>query len=168
MKKSLLTLATIGLLLASCGGKNETTPTEEPTKTETTTTADVPTETAEFTLNAGDDMKYDLTEMKVKAGQKVKVTLHHTGKSAKAAMGHNFVLLTQDIDFLKFAEAAIAAADNEYIPKNLEADIIAHTKLIGGGETAEVEFTAPEKGTYSFLCSFPGHAAMMNGKFIVE
>lgn len=168
MKKTIFTLATIGLLLASCNGKTEEKAPEQPAQTEETTTADVPTETAEFTLNAGDDMKYDLSEMKVKAGQKVKVTLHHTGKSAKTAMGHNFVLLTQDIDFLKFAEAAIAAADNEYIPKKLEADIIAHTKLIGGGETAEIEFTAPEKGTYQFLCSFPGHAAMMNGKFIVE
>ncbi len=167
MKKSLLTLFAVGMILVACNGNKTEAPADTQEKTEAPV-ADVPTETAEFTLNAGDDMKYDVTEMKVKAGQKVKVTLHHTGKSDKTAMGHNFVLLTQDIDFLKFAEAAIAAADNEYIPKNLEADIIAHTKLIGGGETTEIEFTAPEKGTYQYLCSFPGHAAMMNGKFIVE
>ena len=40
--------------------------------------------------------------------------------------------------------------------------------MIGGGETDVIEFPAPEKGTYEFLCSFPGHYGMMKGKFIVE
>ncbi|HBX64839.1 MAG TPA: azurin, partial [Balneolaceae bacterium] len=26
----------------------------------------------------------------------------------------------------------------------------------------------PEAGTYDFICSFPGHYALMKGKFIVE
>jgi azurin len=31
-----------------------------------------------------------------------------------------------------------------------------------------IEFIAPEKGTYDYICSFPGHFAMMKGKLIVE
>jgi azurin len=40
--------------------------------------------------------------------------------------------------------------------------------LIGGGESTTIEFEAPEKGEYTFLCTFPGHFGLMNGKFIVE
>ena len=32
-----------------------------------------------ITINAGDDMMYDLAEIKVKEGQTVKLTLNHTG-----------------------------------------------------------------------------------------
>ena len=62
---------------------------------------------------------------------------------------------------------ALEAKDNDYIPKD-GADIIVHTKLIGGGESDSIEFVAPAKGSYSFLCSFPGHAMSMNGTLIVE
>ncbi len=68
----------------------------------------------------------------------------------------------------EFAMEAIDAKDNDYIPASREGDVIAHTTTIGGGETAEVEFTAPAAGVYTFLCSFPGHSALMNGRFIVE
>jgi len=56
---------------------------------------------------------------------------------------------------------------NDYIPKDTQ-DVIVHTKIIGGGETTTIEFDAPAVGTYDFICSFPAHFAMMNGKFIVE
>ena len=55
------------------------------------------------------------------------------------------------------------------VPANWKGkDIIAHTDLIGGGESATVEFTVTEAGTYDFLCSFPGHSAIMKGKLIAE
>jgi azurin len=37
----------------------------------------------------------------------------------------------------------------------MEGDVIAHTQKPFGGETTDIEFTAPAKGTYDFLCSFP-------------
>ena len=33
--------------------------------------------------------------------------------------------------------------------------------MLGGGESA------PEPGTYIFICSFPGHYQLMMGEFIV-
>jgi azurin len=66
-----------------------------------------------------------------------------------------------------FATSALQAKANEYIPEGTE-DVIAHTALIGGGEETTIEFTAPAAGEYTFICSFPGHYALMNGKFIVE
>ncbi len=119
-------------------------------------------------IKGTDAMQFDLKEIKVKAGQKIKLTLTHSGKLAKAAMGHNFVLLKQGVDVAAFGGKAAAARETEYIPKSEAANIIAHTKLVGGGESDTIEFTAPKKGTYTFICSFPGHYALMKGNFIVE
>ncbi len=122
-------------------------------------------EVVKINLGSNDAMKFDKTEIKVKEGQKITLTLTHTGKMSKDLMGHNFVLLKKGTDLAKFAEAAMAAKDNNYIPNE---GVIAHTGIIGGGETTTVTFIAPAKGTYDFICSFPGHYGIMNGKFIVE
>lgn len=116
-------------------------------------------------INSNDQMRFDKSEIRVKAGEKIKLTLNHTGKLPKTAMGHNFVLLEKGVDMADFAMKAMNAKDREYIPAK---GVIAHTQLIGGGESTTIEFTAPAKGTYEFMCSFPGHYAMMKGKFIVE
>ncbi|MGJ5641883.1 azurin [Formosa sp. S-31] len=122
---------------------------------------------ADIMIHGDDKMMFDLKEIKVKQGQNVKLTLMHTGKMAKNVMGHNFVLLKQGVNMAKFAGLAASAAATDYVPEGTE-DVIAHTKLLGGGETDVIEFPAPAPGTYEFLCSFPGHYALMKGKFIVE
>ncbi|HMR85604.1 MAG TPA: azurin [Niabella sp.] len=170
MKKTILSLAIATLLFTSCGGPDTQPASQETETAPTEATAPEAEASAEalITINGGDDMKFDLTEIKVKEGQTVKLTINHTGKAPATAMGHNFVLLAQGIALSEFANEAINAKDNDYIPAGREKDIIAHTKLIGGGESDSIEFTAPAKGNYEFLCSFPGHAAMMKGVFIVE
>lgn len=119
----------------------------------------------EVVLSGNDQMKFDKKVIRVKAGEKVRLTLKHTGKLDKTVMGHNFVLLAQGTDMAKYAQAAMKAKDNDYIPAS---GALEHTKVIGGGETTTIEFMPPKKGTYTFLCSFPGHYSLMNGKFIVE
>ena len=116
-------------------------------------------------INSNDQMRFDTNEIRVKAGETVKLTLNHTGKLPKNVMGHNFVLLSAGADVAKFSRQAMNEKDNEYIPSS---GVIAHTGLIGGGESTTIEFTAPKKGSYDFICSFPGHYAMMKGKFIAE
>jgi len=66
-----------------------------------------------------------------------------------------------------FAIAAMGAVDTDYVPADSK-EVIAYTKIIGGGESVTITFDTPEKGTYDFLCTFPGHFALMQGKFIVE
>lgn len=122
----------------------------------------------ELVLEGTDAMQFNKKELKVKAGQTVKLTLKHTGKLAKAAMGHNFVLLAKGVDVAAFGQKAAQARDTDYIPKSEASKILAHTKMIGGGETTSVQFKAPAKGTYTYICSFPGHYALMQGKLIVE
>lgn len=165
--KSVLAIMALSLIsLTSCKDDKKVVTEDNTVVTEEAMTPEK-METAEVTLNSNDAMKFDMSEIRVKEGQTVTLTLHHTGKLPKEAMGHNFVLLNQGVVMADFATEAVKAKDNDYIP-NDGKDVIAHTKTIGGGETATVTFTAPAKGTYDFLCSFPGHYAMMNGKFIVE
>ena len=83
-------------------------------------------------------------------------------------MGHNWALLTQDADMAAVGQAAAVAEDNDYIPADMTDKFIAHTKMLGGGESDTIEFDAPAPGTYTFMCTFPGHYALMQGKFIVE
>jgi len=172
MKKTILTLSAIAFLAVSCNN-NPSTTSDEQSASSANTEASVDNagtdenDGADITINAGDDMKYDLSEIRVKEGEMVTITLRHTGKLAKEAMGHNFVLLAQGTSIADFTAKAIQASTSDYIPAGDNA-VLAHTKLVGGGESDTIEFTAPAKGTYDFICSFPGHAAMMNGKFIVE
>ncbi|MDQ8006723.1 MAG: azurin [Pedobacter sp.] len=170
MKKVIYLLAGAVFTIASCtNSEKQTEETVTPPVEETTSAApEANANEAVITLNAGDDMKFDLSEIKVKEGQTVKLTLTHTGKMAKTAMGHNFVLLAQGVVLADFAGKAIAASGTDYIPAGSEKEVIAHTKLIGGGESDTIEFTAPAKGSYEFLCSFAGHSALMKGTFIVE
>lgn len=119
-------------------------------------------------LTGNDRMQYSDTLFKVKASEKVQLTFRNIGKMPKNSMGHNFVLLSQGTDFTNFATEAMKARDNDYIPQQLSSSIIAHTKLVGPGETDKITFTVPNKGIYDFLCSFPGHYGTMRGKLVVE
>ena len=117
-------------------------------------------------LNSDDLMRFDKNMLLVQSGQKITLTLNHTGKMDKLIMGHNFVLLKKDVDVAAFAEKAVLAKNNEYIPEGEE--VIVYTKLLGGGESDTITFDAPEKGYYTFLCTFPGHWGLMKGKLIVK
>jgi len=119
-------------------------------------------------LTGNDQMQYNLKTIEVSAGSTVRVNLKHIGQMAKTVMGHNFVLLKKNVDMAEFATAAINAKDHDYIPQDKKDQIIAHTSLVGGGESTFVEFTAPAPGTYTFLCTFPGHYVTMHGDFIVK
>src|SRR3546814_19784248 len=112
-------------------------------------------------------MRFDKKELKVKAGQKVSLTLNHTGKLGKDVMGHNFVLLKADVKLADFAAKALNARDNDYIPESESDNIIAYTKLLGGGESDPLVLTAPAAGSWYFVCSFPGHSGLLPGKLIV-
>ena len=165
-KQIFLLLAISGTFFVSCTKTQENEAKEEaPTVANTEDLSKQ--DTIKITLNSNDKMQYDLSEIDVYEGQTVILTLHHKGTMPKAAMGHNFVLLTQGTELSKFANDAVKASDNDYIPTD-KTNIIANTELIGGGETTEVTFNAPVKGTYDFLCSFPGHYSIMKGKFNVK
>ncbi|HEY9184656.1 MAG TPA: azurin [Salegentibacter sp.] len=166
------------MAMIACGDKKEketeekttigNSSTEETTQTREADSQDASdSDVVEITIEGNDQMRFNKDEMRVKAGQTVRLTLKHVGQMDKTAMGHNWVLLTQGTEISKFGMEAMDAKANDYIPENTDK-VIAHTKMIGGGESTTIEFEAPEKGTYDFICSFPGHYSLMKGKFIVE
>jgi azurin len=121
-------------------------------------------------LTAGDTMKYDVTSIQAKPGERLHVVLKSTGTAPKIAMAHNFVLLKEGTSPVEFNNAAMNARDTDFIPPAMKDKVIANTGLAGPGETVDVTFTAPTKpGTYTYLCSFPGHYQVgMKGELIVK
>jgi len=164
-----LSVLTLGFFACNSGGEESNasadTSTEAPAET-TEQPAEVPSAvTVEITGN--DQMQYDKKEITVHEGQDVTLILHHSGKLPKTQMGHNWVLLNEGVDRDAFDKKAMTAAATDYIPAEMASDIIAHTKLVGGGESDTITFKAPAEGVYDYLCTFPGHGAVMNGKFNV-
>ena len=113
----------------------------------------------------GDEMKYATTEFTVKSGTKVKLFMNNVATSP--AMKHNVVILKPGANAQEIGMAAVKAGEaKDYVPEN--GNILFFTKMAGPGEKTSVEFTAPAPGKYPFICTFPGHFALMKGVMIVE
>lgn len=174
---NLLAITIAGLFLISCGGDNkkneESTPKVTVGSSSTSENSAVNEKEStdgviKLSLEGNDEMKFNKKRLRAKAGAEVELTFKHVGEMSKQAMGHNFVLLKLGVNPMEFGQKAASAMDNDYIPKDTE-DVIVHTEMLGGGEETVLKFTAPtEKGEYDFICSFPGHVALMKGKFIVD
>lgn len=164
----LTAIVILSISVFACGGDEKKSDKEKVkigTKKQSSTT-EVAKE-IEVKVTGNDLMQFNVKVIRVKEGQEVTIVLEHIGKQPINIMGHNVVILKQGTDISAFGSEASAAKESDYIP-NAGKDVIAHTKMIGGGETTSVTFMAPEKGEYDFICSFPGHYGIMQGKFIVE
>lgn len=113
-----------------------------------------------------DQMSFDKKELVVAPDcTQVELTLKHTGKMPAQQMGHNWVLVKASDVAGVANEGMTAGLANDYIKKG-ETRVIAHTKVIGGGQSTSVTFptSALKKGeAYTYFCSFPGHFAVMKG-----
>ncbi|MDX2284580.1 MAG: ThuA domain-containing protein [Bacteroidia bacterium] len=107
-------------------------------------------------------MKYDLSRLRVPAGQRVAIVFENPD-----FMQHNLLILKRGsletvgaaADLL--AQASDGAARN-YVPDLPE--VLAATPLVDPNTSFTLIFTAPEEpGEYPFVCTFPGHWRMMNG-----
>lgn len=166
MIKAMLPLVAVAMMAVSCGGEKPANETET-TTTPTEVVEDVPA-VVEITIEGNDQMKYNMDRIDVKEGQTVRLTMKNVGELPKEAMGHNWILLASGTDKEKFAADAMTAKETDFIPAGYESAIIAHTKLLGPGESETIEFAAPAKGFYTYLCSFPGHFAFMKGTLYVQ
>ncbi len=166
----------LGLTFVACNNSSNTNSKDNQTTEETTgesaTAETVPgienvTLSNTWTVEGNDQMKFNVELIRVKAGEPVELTLKNVGEMPKESMGHNFVVLQPNVDLPTFGGEAVNAADNDYIPKSSLSSIVAHTKLLGPGEEDKITFTL-EKGVYPFICSFPGHYGVMQGKIVAE
>jgi azurin len=182
------------LVLAACGkppSPAETTanppaPAEEPAPVaapaETPAAAPVPVATGSdkpaavvadcaTVIEGNDAMQFNVGSITIPAScTEFKITLNHTGTMPIAAMGHNVVITTMADMKAVAAEGMGAGAGANYIKPD-DARVIAHTKVIGGGESTSVSFPVSKlqgSGPYEFFCSFPGHSAIMKGTIAVQ
>jgi azurin len=119
-------------------------------------------------ITGTDQMQFDKKELVVAADcTQVELTLHHSGKLPAQAMGHNWVL-AKSADMSGVVSDGISAPLASDHIKAGDARVIAHTKIVGGGQTTSVTFATSaltKGGAYSFFCTFPGHSALMKGAF---
>lgn len=146
----------LAALLAACGTNNQATD----------KTAEV--KSYEFTINAvGNtmaDMAYDTREIKIAEGSKV--TLNLVNQGTDGAMLHNLVIVKQGMEKEVAMEGLNYKESNYFNPQN--TSVIAGTAIANPGATVKIEFTAPEAGTYTYICTYPGHWMKMQGVLIVE
>jgi azurin len=121
-------------------------------------------------ITGGDDMKFNVTEIRAKAGEEIRIRLVSKGSIPKIAMAHNVVVLKAGTDVAKFIAAGAADRATDFISPSMNAMVVAKTPFAGPGETVQVVFKAPAKpGRYPFVCTFSGHfQAGMKGVLIVS
>ncbi len=118
-----------------------------------------------ITVTCNDTMKFDTAEITAKVGETVSITVKNVGNLPKVAMGHNLVILKPGTEPMGFAGKCVATKDTTGLPAD-EADmklVVASSKMLGPGEEETITFEAPAVGEYPFICTFPGHAALMKG-----
>lgn len=117
-------------------------------------------------IEGNDAMQFNKAVIEVSQSCKeFTVKLKHSGKMPKQAMGHNWVLAkTADVQAVA-ADGIAAGLPQDYV-KAGDARVVAHTKIVGGGESASVGFSPAKLAagdSYTYFCSFPGHSALMKG-----
>ena len=122
-----------------------------------------------LTIESNDLMQFSAHEIAVPPEcSQVELTLHNVGKLPARVMGHDWVL-ARDSDLPGIVNAGLAAGlAHGFVPEN-DPRVIAATHLVGGGESATVQFSTAALvpgGRYLFFCTSPGHSAVMRGRFL--
>ncbi len=110
-------------------------------------------------------MRYDVTDFTVRPGADVKIVFENVDD-----MPHNLVLFQAGTDVVAVATKNLEKPDEalkrEWLPD--DPRILAHSKSVAPKAADEIVFKAPENGgVYPFVCTFPGHALLMQGKMRV-
>ena len=136
------------------------------TTTDTTTGADttdtpMAAPTHEIGSASSDEFVFTADTMTAAAGAEVTVKFTNNAVTQQ----HNWVLV-QDGTKDDVATGGLAFSTENWINPD-DPNVIASVNLISPGESAQITFTAPEAGTYQFVCTYPGHNPTMHGTFEV-
>jgi len=166
MKKTALILSVI--ILISCGSSENKSSDVNTNDINTTATVEKEKNWEEFTVgavgNTMSEMKFDKKNITVQEGSWVRINLVNEG--VDPAMLHNIVFVKYGTRKEVAKQSIEAGPDLQFVPKS--SDVIAYSDLADPGETVVLEFKAPEKGNYEFICTYPGHSEIMRGYFFVK
>ena len=87
----------------------------------------------------GQDILYDVTEIQATANEDITINFTNVG-----TLEHNFLVIPNNVDPLEAVEADALAGTN--------------AGILQPGESSSVTFSLPA-GTYTYVCTVPGHAA---------
>jgi azurin len=108
----------------------------------------------------GDLLAFDPTELTCPSGSLVHLTFHHAGKYIRQE--HDWVLTLPGTSAAVDQAGLEAGESAGYVPHG-DKRVLAATALCGKGQSVTVDFVAPAPGDYPFLCTYPGHGAVMHG-----
>ena len=166
MKKTALILSVT--ILISCGSSENKSSDVNTNDVNTIETVEKERNWEEFTVgavgNTMSEMKFDKKNITVQAGRWVRINLVNEG--VDPAMLHNIVFVKYGTRKEVAKQSIEAGPDLQFVPKS--SDVIAYSDLADPGETVVLEFEAPEKGNYEFICTYPGHSEIMRGYFFVK
>ena len=108
----------------------------------------------------GDLLAYKPDQLTCPSGALVHLTFHHNGKYISQT--HNWVLTVPGAADAVAAAGIVAGESSGFVPKN-DPRVLAATALCDKGGQVSVDFVAPAPGDYPFLCTNPGHGAVMHG-----
>ena len=166
MKKTALILSVT--ILMSCGSSENKSSDVNTNDVNTIETVEKEKNWEEFTVgavgNTMSEMKFDKKNITVQEGSWVRINLVNEG--VDPAMLHNIVFVKYGTRKEVAKQSIEAGPDLQFVPKS--SDVIAYSDLADPGETVVLEFKAPEKGNYEFICTYPGHSEIMRGYFFVK
>jgi azurin/glucose/arabinose dehydrogenase len=109
-------------------------------------------------------LKFDLAEIQVKAGSRIRINLNNNDD-----MLHNLVIVkpgTANAVGEAGLNLGLKGTEMNYVPKT--NDVLFHTNIVEPEKSESIYFVAPKQtGIYQYLCSFPGHYTLMQGKMKV-
>ncbi len=121
----------------------------------------------ELRIQTAAALQFVQKELRAKAGERLSLILENPD-----VMQHNWVLLKPDSTERvgELANRMISAPDalsRNYVPDS--PDVILNTRVVDPQKTTTIHFNAPAQGgRYPYICTFPGHWAVMRGVLIVE
>ncbi|MDE1197746.1 MAG: azurin [Pseudomonas sp.] len=122
-------------------------------------------------VDSTDQMTFSTKAIEIdKSCKEFTVNLKHSGSLPKNVMGHNLVV-SKEADMQPIATDGLSAGIDKQYLKEGDARIIAHTKIIGAGETDSLKIDVSKLDPaekYGFFCSFPGHISMMKGTITLK
>src|SRR6185312_13888059 len=108
----------------------------------------------------GDLLAFRPDHLSCPAGASVHLTFYHTGKYV--SQDHNWVLTRPGAAAAVAQHALEASEKSGWVPEK-DPRVLAATPPCAKGQQVSVDFTAPAPGDYPFLCTTPGHGAVMHG-----